>query len=266
MKNKKMIFIILVMLLLILWVFILNIDVEKKKIHISEIANIVESTNAENKELEELNKSKDETIKSLKLKIVDLENQIEQLKSEKRAKEENESLEYNPYLIEFKKLYDKKNWTEEEREKLIDLFLLIMSDHKRKVLYNDYLGEGPEMTIGNLIKSGEEGSVDYFRLFRLVKVSDGALSEMTLGFIENLFLEDAEALFKANYYGNKRYSTLSWMIFPYDSEIYTSDFPINYIDEMLSIYDEILMDDDLENDFKVYVQAEREEAEESFGR
>jgi len=269
MKNKKMIYATILITLLLLWIVALNMTIKNKNAQITSI--IDENTSLKEKvkgvitandELVKVNDILSKATVTNDAKMLVLENELNIIKNDKIATDSCDYIENGPYLVEFKTLYEKPNWTQEDRSKLIDLFVLIMTDDKSRFAYYDYLYESPDMTIYNLIESGVEGSVTYSHLFRLVEISDGALADMTYGSIYNQFLEDAEGLFKANYYGQRKHGTLSRQLFPYDTDAY----PVDYQNKILSIYEDILMDNELENAFKVYIQEEKKEAENAFGR
>lgn len=181
---------------------------------------------------------------------------------QQRTQQDSEYITYGPYLVKFKTLYTQDDWTKADKNDLIDLFLLLMRDKDNRTAYYDYMDESPDMTIGELIKAGDINTIEYASLFKLVERSDGALSEMTFGYIYEAFIKDAEGLFKANYYGQREYTLLSANLFPYDTEVYATDYQNN----MLSLYDAILSKTDLENEFRDYMESEKKEAEQSFAR
>lgn len=185
-----------------------------------------------------------------------------QNEEQQRNQQDSEYIIYGPYLVKFKTLYTQDNWTKADKNDLIDLFLLLMGDKDNRTGYYDYMDESPDMTIGELIKAGDINTIEYASLFKLVERSDGALSEMTFGYIYEAFIKDAEGLFKANYYGQREYTLLSANLFPYDTEVYATDYQNN----MLSLYDVILSKTDLENEFRDYIESEKKEAEQSFAR
>lgn len=262
MKNKNRIIIVVLVCILSLWVVSMKIAVKNSDAQISECNRKIEQLQSSNQEFEKLNNERTEALQVFEDKTKALEEELAQLKQEVKDTKCTNGVEGNQYLEDFKSLYEKGDWTKDEKDKLIDLFLLIQQNHTTGIEYDEYLDETPDMTMANLIKTGEETSIEYWRLFRLVEESDGALSEMTFGFLYNQFLEDGEGLFKANFYGQRNYSTISWQLFPYDSEVY----PLEYQDEMIAIYNDILKKDSLEQEFRAYIQKEMKEAEGAFGR
>lgn len=182
-------------------------------------------------------------------------------KDDSNVSHESDLIRYGSYLKDFKDIYIKENWTQDQREKLLALYLLILKDQDSVNNYYEYLNESPDITINALLEGRSLTKSDYQSLIQLKDIPDGSVSDAILSYINKIFIEDSETLFKVNYYSYSDPKTLSEYIFPYDRDVYSQA----YKTEMLRKYDEIIQKSDLETSFRDYVKKEKKQAKKQFG-